>query len=495
MNKLNLKLVILMLGLVVLAYVFLPEMHSTHTQTSGSANAMTAPATVPASQRPIGSLADLNNAFVAIAAEVKPTVVTVFTEKTFEVQQNPFMNPFFNFFGDQQQQGGSPQQYKQEGMGSGVIVSADGRILTNYHVIANADSIYVRTSDKKQYTAKIIGSDEKTDVAVIKIDAIDLPVINIGNSDSLRVGELVMAIGSPLSEDLAQTVTQGIVSATGRSNIGLTDSGYEDFIQTDAAINPGNSGGALVNMNGELVGLNSAIATRSGGFQGISFAVPSNMAVAIMNSLLTNGKVVRGWLGVTIQDVTDKIAKAMDLQDLNGALIGDVLKDSPAAKAGLQAGDIVVKLNGKEIDNSSTFRSSIASMQPGTDVKLSVLRDGKPMDITVKLGEMPSEGTLAALGGNYQQLLGFSVSNSTSDLARKYSQNPNLQGVIVTSIDKNSSAARAGLQEGDMIFSVNRHRIENVDEFSATLKGVKKGDTLLMRVQRGDQGFFLAFTL
>lgn len=493
MNKLNLKLVILMLGLMVLAYVFLPDIHSTHRQTSSTVNATTA-MSVPASQRPIGSLADLNNAFVAIAAEVKPTVVTVFTEKTYEVQQNPMMNPFFNFFGDQQGNGPA-QQYKQEGMGSGVIVSSDGRILTNNHVIANADSIYVRTSDKKQYTAKIIGADPKTDVAVIKIDAMDLPVIKIGNSDSLRVGEMVMAVGSPLSENLAQTVTQGIVSATGRSNIGLTDSGYEDFIQTDAAINPGNSGGALVNMNGELVGLNSAIATRSGGFQGISFAVPSNMAVAIMNSLLKNGKVVRGWLGVTIQDISNKIGKAMDLKSLNGALIGDVLKDSPASKAGLQAGDVVETLNGNTIDNSSTFRSAISSMQPGTEVKLGVVRDGKPMDITVKLGEMPSEGALAALGGNYQQLLGFKVSNSTSDLTRKYGLSSSLRGVIVTSIDKKSSAALAGLEEGDMIFSINRQRIENVDEFAATLKGIKKGDTLLMRIQRGDQGFFLAFTL
>ncbi len=494
MNKANLKLVILMLGLIAIAYILLPNIQSIERQTS-AAHASTA-MNVTASQRPVSSLADLNNAFVAIAAEVKPTVVTVFTEKTYEVQQSPFMNPFSDFFGGQQgQSGGPPQQYKQEGMGSGVIVSTDGRILTNYHVIAEADSIYVRTSDKKQYTAKIIGSDEKTDVAVIKIDAMDLPVIKLGNSDSLRVGELVMAIGSPLSEDLAQTVTQGIVSATGRSNIGLTDSGYEDFIQTDAAINPGNSGGALVNMNGELVGLNSAIASRSGGFQGISFAVPSNMAVAIMNSLLANGKVVRGWLGVSIQDINDKIAKAMDLKDLNGALVGDVLKDSPAAKAGLQAGDVVEQLDGKPVDNSSTFRSAIASMLPGASVRLSIIRDGKAMDITVKLGEMPSDGTLAAIGGDFNQLLGFNVSNSSSDLARKYGQNPNLLGVIVTSVDQKGSAARAGLQEGDLIVAVNRQRTQNVDDFAAALKGVKKGDTILMRLQRGDQGFFLAFTL
>ncbi|UCG60520.1 MAG: DegQ family serine endoprotease [Candidatus Zixiibacteriota bacterium] len=444
--------------------------------------------------RPITSLRDLNNAFIEIASEVKPTVVTVFTEKTLRLRQNPFlMNPFLDFFYGPDQRQQPEQEFRQQGLGSGVVIESDGKILTNHHVIAEADSIFVRTFDGKRYVASVLGSDPKTDIAVIEIEARDLPIIKVGNSDNLKVGELVMAVGSPMSENLAYTVTQGIVSATGRSNIGLAD--YEDFIQTDAAINPGNSGGALVNLDGELVGINSAIVSRSGGFQGIGFAVPSNMAVSVMNSLLANGKVIRGWLGVLIQDLDEALAEAMGVEVNNGALVGDVVSDSPAGRAGLEPGDVIVAMNDKEITNSAQLRNSVAATPPGTEVDFDIIRDGDRKRFTVELGELPSDVASTGTRQGLEDLLGFDVSNLTVDLARRYNLNPNLTGVVVTGIDQASAAFRSGLREGDVIFSVNRKRIETVNDFSQRFENAQKGDSVLLRIYRNENTFFLAFTL
>ncbi|MBD3299519.1 MAG: Do family serine endopeptidase [candidate division Zixibacteria bacterium] len=443
----------------------------------------------------IHTLRDLSDAFIHISETVRPTVVTVSTERIVTRRMvNPFGDhPFFErFFGPQPDQ---PEQreFRQRGLGSGVIVSADGLVLTNNHVVANADSIFIRTYDERRYTATIVGRDEKTDVAVLRIDADDLTPIAIGDSETLKVGEIVMAIGSPMSENLAYTVTQGIVSATGRSNVGLAD--YEDFIQTDAAINPGNSGGPLVNLDGELVGINTAIASRTGGFMGIGFAVPVNMAMNIMTSLVEEGRVVRGWLGVVIQDVNEQLASAMGLDEITGVLVGDVTPDSPSDKAGVEAGDVITELNGREVESVQDLRNSIAATRPGTDVTLTVIRDDQTQNIAVTLGELPGDGAVAAATGSLEELLGFSYSTLTNALAERYGIDETYRGVVVTSIDPVSAAYRAGVREGDLIHAAERIRVETEEEFNDALSGKDNGDNVLLHINRGGQSFFVAFAL
>jgi len=454
--------------------------------------------------RPLTTLRDLNQAFIDIVAEVKPSVVTVSTERILSVRYfNPFEDPFGNnlfdfFFGPR---GRTPRdqprereyQQRQRGLGSGVIVNAQGYILTNNHVVAEADTIFVHTYDGRRHTATVVSADAKTDIAVLKIDAADLKPIAIGDSDELQVGEIVLAVGSPMSENLAYTVTQGIVSAKGRSNVGLAD--YEDFIQTDAAINPGNSGGPLVNLNGELVGINTAIATRTGGFQGIGFAVPSNMAVYIMNSLIDKGKVVRGWLGVLIQDINADLAEAFDLERSDGVLISDVVEGSPADDAGFQAGDVIIRMDTKEIRTAGQLRNEVAATVPGTAVTFTVLRDGDEKTLVVTLGELESAETLAAAGNDLEDKLGFSVSNLTGDLADRYDHDRDNTGVVVTSVNPASSAARAGLREGDLIRAVNRRDVVDADQFASVVAEMSEGDRLLLLVSRSGNNVFLTFTL
>ncbi len=444
--------------------------------------------------RPLNTLRDLNQAYVDIANEVRPAVVTVSTERVMKVNNFPFGDsPFFDFFFGQPN--GHPQhpqeQFHQRGLGSGVIIKPDGLILTNNHVIDGADSIYVRTYSGKRYMAKVVGADPHTDIAVIRIKADNLKSLPVGNSDDLHVGEIVLAVGSPMSENLAYTVTQGIVSATGRSNVGLED--YEDFIQTDAAINPGNSGGPLVNLDGKLVGINTAIASQSGGFQGIGFAVPSNMAMDVMNSLLANGKVIRGWLGITIQNVNDQLAGAMDLKTSEGALVGDVLKDTPAADANLKPGDVITSLDNQPIKDSSQLRNRVASMKPGTKVDLGIVRDGEKKSVEVTLGEMPSKIAEVPSNSNPDQLLGFQTSNLTPQLASQADVPLNSPGVVVTSINNGSNAYQAGLREGDLIRSLNRKPVKDESDFVADADHLKSGSDVLLRVQRHDGAFYLAF--
>lgn len=453
----------------------------------------------------IQSLRDLNRAFIQIAKDVTPSVVTVSTEKVVKVRGVGNLN--FGMFGDPFQQffgapgnGQSPQQeLRQEGLGSGVVVSKDGYILTNNHVVDGADSIVVRFNDGKSYAATVIGADDKTDVAVIKISADNLVPVKQGNSDQLEVGEMVLAIGSPLNPNLAHTVTQGIVSAKGRSNVGLAD--YEDFIQTDAAINPGNSGGALVNLDGELVGINTAIVSRTGGFQGIGFAVPVNMAMDIMNELVSNGRVVRGWLGVGIQDINDVMARAMGLSDNKGVLIGSVAPSSPAEDAGIAPGDVVVKVNSTEVDNSSQLRNLIARTDPGTTVTLGLIRENREKALAVKLGELPDvneDGSInrQSKGADGELALdpGFDVGSITREFARQFEIPEGTEGVVVTNVDESSMAARqGGLRVGDVIREVNRKPVTSVTEFDSALRGVKKGSTVLLSITRGEQQRFVAF--
>lgn len=449
----------------------------------------------PIEDRPITTLRDLNQAFVDVGNMVKPSVVTVSTESILTQQANPFGNePFFQFFFPPGQGGQSqPQKYLQRGLGSGIVVSSDGYILTNNHVVQGADSIFVNLYDGRMFKATVKGADPKSDIAVIKIQADNLTPIKIGNSDSLHAGDIVMAVGSPMSRSLAYTLTQGIVSATGRANVGLAD--YEDYIQTDAAINPGNSGGPLVNLNGELVGVNSAIASQSGGFQGIGFAVPSNMATRVMEELIATGKVVRGWLGVYIQDVNQEIAKAMNLKATSGALVGDVVQNSPAEKAGLKSGDVITQFGGRNVEDASQLRNEVAELKPGSQVDFTVVRDGKKVDLRVKLGELPSEATPVSTSKNIDQLLGFKVSNLTASVRNQYNIGSNEKGVVISSIDQASAAGRAGLQVGDLIRAVDRQEVTSTDDFYKILANAKTGDTILLTLSRKGNSFFVAFTL
>jgi serine protease Do len=493
--------VLILIGIIVGALVFSNVSKSNAPSVLAMEQSTSIDTLKSAAERPIRTLKDFNNALVDIAKAVTPTVVTVFTEKVYKINESPF--PFFNtpfedFFGDFfggkiKPQKPKKKEFVQEGMGSGVIVSADGYILTNNHVVKGADKVRVRLIDKRTFEAKVIGTDPKTDIALIKIDAKDLPVAKLGDSDKLQVGEMVLAIGSPLNPNLDHTVTSGIVSAKGRSNMGLAD--YEDFIQTDAAINPGNSGGALVNLDGEVVGINSAIATQSGGFQGIGFAVPINMAKEIMEQLKTNGKVVRGYLGAYIQDLTPTMAEAMNLSVKEGALIADVMKNGPAEKAGIKAGDVVIAFNGKKIRNSTQLRNWVASTKPGTEVTLKVLRDGDEKEIDVKLGTLEPEKVTQTSKVKLQDLFGFNVAAINSRTAKKYGIPEDVSGVIVVDLKRFSPAARAGLGEGDVILAVNNHKIDGIDSFNKTVKNLKKGDVVILRVQKGERKFFVAFTL
>ncbi len=328
-----------------------------------------------------------------IAEKAAPSVVNVASSRTVktDAEHSPFFeDPFFrHFFGPG---GGEPREQRQveHGLGSGVVVSSDGIVLTNNHVVDGADEIRVTTADKREFPAKVIGTDAKSDVAVLRLsgDVKSLHPIEIGDSSRLRLGDVVLAIGNPFG--VGQTITMGIVSAKGRANVGIA--AYEDFIQTDAAINPGNSGGALVDMEGKLIGINTAILSRTGGNMGIGFAIPSNMAQPIMKALIEHGKVVRGWLGVGIQDIDQDLASAMKLSSLQGILISEVMPGGPASKASMKSGDVVLAFNGEPVNSTGEFRNAVAAAGAGATAKLDVVRDGKPIGVTATLGELPEKG-------------------------------------------------------------------------------------------------------
>ncbi len=455
----------------------------------------TAVAAEPVKSQPIQSLADLNQAFVRIAESATPSVVTIYTETTVD-RPNPFMfGPFAEFFNmPRQQQGNTPKEVRH-GLGSGVIVSSDGYILTNNHVIAGADSISIMTADNRKIAAKVVGTDTRTDIAVIKVAATGLKPIAIGDSDQLKVGEWVLAIGSPLRENLARTVTHGIVSAKGRSNVGLAE--YEDFIQTDAAINPGNSGGALVNINGELVGINTAIASHTGGFEGVGFAVPSKMAQKVFNELITRGKVTRGYIGITIQDIDENLGRSLNVKPRNGALVASVVERSPAEKAGLKTGDVVLEFNGRQVSNSVELRNAIAVQSPGSVGTLVINRDGAIRTVQVRLEELPEKpGTVAEQSVKPQSnKLGFTVSVLDEQIARQLQKRPDPKRIVVTAVLTSSPADRAGLKPGDIIVSIDKKSVASIDAFNAAIKGKKHGETVLMLVDRGWNRVFLAINL
>ena len=412
-----------------------------------------------------------------ITERVLPSVVNISMTKVTKMSASPL--PFMPFFGPQGQ-----EDRREQGMGSGVIVSKDGYILTNNHVVADAQEIKVTTSDRKNYTATIVGTDPKSDLAVIKLkgDVSNLTPVEFGDSGRLRLGDIVLAIGNPFG--VGQTVTMGIVSAKGRTDLGIE--AYEDFIQTDAAINPGNSGGALINGEGKLVGINTAILSRSGGYQGIGFAIPSNMASPIMDSLKKSGKVIRGWLGVAIQDVDQELADAMKLPAATGILLSDVKPGTPAAKAGLARGDVVLKVDGKVVDTSGQFRNLIAASGSKHKVHLDFIRDGKPGASDVELGQMPESDAVASTGPSSAQgsaLDGIVLENINPQNRQAFEIDDAVkQGVVITRLDPQSNAAHAGLRPGDVVLEVNRVRIDTPQRFQELYS--KSRNHLLLLVNR-----------
>ncbi|MHB8173160.1 MAG: DegQ family serine endoprotease [Nitrospirota bacterium] len=434
------------------------------------------------------ALVQMSDALADVAAQVMPAVVNISTTKTVK-EENP-MYPFFEdplfrkFFGEPNEPNQREKEFKERSLGSGVIVSSDGYIITNNHVIEGASEIKVVLADKREFKAKVVGADSRSDVAVIKIAAKDLPTITWGNSDKLRPGGIVMAVGSPFG--LTQSVTMGIISAVGRANVGIED--YEDFIQTDAAINPGNSGGALVDMKGELVGINTAIYSRTGGYQGIGFAVPSNMARQVMESLIKTGKVIRGYLGVSVQDVTPELAKQFGVPVGEGALVGEVVKGSPAEKAGFKQGDVIEEFNGQKVEDSGHLRNLTASTAVGSKVNVVVIRNKKKETITVTVGELPKKMAAAAgqteEAGKATALSGVSVENLTPDLISKLGLSAGATGVAVISVKPGSAAEESGLQRGDVITEIDRNTVRNIKDYNNQVRKLKKNAAVLLLINR-----------
>ena len=433
--------------------------------------------------------------FAPIVKKVLPTVVNISSTKVVKTPtqfegQMPDDDFFRQFFGGSMR--GTPQmprEQRERGLGSGVIVSPNGYILTNNHVVDGATDVKVTLSDKHDYKARVVGADPKVDLAILKIDATDLPAIVIGDSSNIQIGDYALAVGNPFG--VGKTVTMGIVSATGRSHLGIED--YEDFIQTDAPINPGNSGGALINDRGELIGINTAIISHgSEGSQGIGFAIPVNLARTVMDEILKNGKVTRAYLGIVPQDVTPAIAKAFGVKEFTGALVGGVSADGPAQKAGLKNGDIILELNGKPVADANELRMSVSMMAPGTAVNLKVLREGADRNLTVTLGELPTEQASAEKGSseNNSELSGISVQNLNANLAQQLGVPAGASGVVVTKVDPSSAAADAGLQRGDVIQEVNRKPIHNTSDFAAAMRNAK--DQTLLLVNRQGNTIYVA---
>jgi serine protease Do len=433
-----------------------------------------------------------------VAAKVTPSVVNVFSERVQAQAEGPqaFADPMFRFFfrGPGAGPDLEPRERKERGLGSGVIVGSDGLIITNNHVVAEATKIRVALNDRREFDAKLVGADPKSDVAVLRIDAKDLPAIPLGDSAQIRIGDLVLAIGNPFG--IGQTVTMGIVSAVGRANMGITD--YEDFIQTDAAINPGNSGGALVTLDGRLVGINTAIASRSGGYQGIGFAIPSNMVLQIKDSIVTHGRVVRGWLGVAIQDIGEDLAQGLGVPPRSGVLVGDVTPDSPASRAGLERGDVITAIDGKRTSDSAQLRNLVALAGKERKVKVDVLRGGQERSFEVTLGEAPAERAAPGLGAPGATpdaepagaLAGMRVQELDAAVRSQLRLPPAMQGVVITGLAPRSPAAVAGLRPGDVILEVNRNPTPSVSRFQQLTQ--KLGERALLLVYREGSTLFVA---
>ncbi len=452
---------------------------------------------------PVNRDARLGVSFAPVIKQTAPCVVYIYSTRIVHMRpyRNPFLSdPFFRqFFGSQFPQDDQPRVRKQESLGSGVVVSPNGYILTANHVVDGADEIKVKVTSAngdKEYTAKVIGTDPPTDVAVLKIDARDLPAITLGDSDQLEVGDVVLAIGDPFG--LERTVTMGIVSALGRSGFHFEGQGdsqrnnYQDFIQTDAAINPGNSGGALVDVEGRLVGINTGIIPNdNGGNQGIGFAVPVNLARHVMDRLIQGGKVARGYLGIAfLRDLTPGLAESFGLTDQNGVLVGDVLSGTPAQTAGIQSGDVIVEFSGKKVVDVASFMLMVSECSPGTEATVKVIRNGQSQTFSVKLAELPEQAGQNANTRNHDSvssipdtLAGVTVEDLDPQSRQELRIPNSVQGALVTEVGPDSNSADAGLQQGDVIVEINRQPVHNAKE-AVRLCTQVKGDQILLKVWR-----------
>jgi serine protease Do len=472
----------------------------TWTQLQAKEGTKADPVKLTVSEKPVTRETGVTS-FAPVVKKVTPSVVKVYVTAsvknvTHQVPQMPdelANNPWLRrFFGDDFNGADPGQRFrrnmpmpKQHGLGSGVIVTKDGYLLTNNHVVENADEVKVALGDGREFTAKVVGKDPQSDIAVLKIDAKDLPAIDLADSDNLEVGDVVLAIGNPFG--VGQTVTSGIISATGRGSLGLD---YEDMIQTDAAINPGNSGGALVDAEGRLIGINTAILSRSGGNQGIGFAVPVNLARSVMEGLVKDGRVVRGFMGVNIQDLTPALAKEFEVKDAHGALVAGVTPKSPAEKAGLQDGDIIVEFNGKTVKDSRHLKLQVAQTTPGTSVPVKVLREGKTKALSVTLKELPGSELAARKNSegspdSGEALEGVAVADVDGAAKEQFKVPANVKGAVVTQVDRNSAAFEAGLREGDVIVEINRKPVKTAEEAVQLTQNPKDKRTLLRVWSKG----------
>ncbi len=424
--------------------------------------------------------------WTAVAKAVMPAVVNIASARTIrggeQAPPSPFFSdPFFRFFF-----GPEPAPRRERSLGSGVLVTPDGYVLTNHHVVEGAQDIRVTLADRREFRAKLVGTDPRTDLAVLRLPGTGFPVVPLGDSDRVEVAEVVLAIGNPFG--LGQTVTMGIVSAVGRANVGIAD--YEDFIQTDAAINPGNSGGALVNARGELIGINTAIFTQSGGYMGIGFAVPVNMARQVMEQLVRRGRVSRGYLGVTVQELTPALARGLGLPAARGILVAEVAPDGPAAHAGLQRGDVNTAVDGKPVDDPGHFRNLVAGLAPGTRVRLTVVRDGRERVLEAVAAELPERGPRAASAPVPPDPLGLSVTDLTPELAHRLGLPPGTPGAVVAEVLPGGLAAEAGLRPGDVIREVNRQPVRSAREFARAVERAR-GQNLVLLIQRDGSTAYL----
>ena len=457
-----------------------------------ASEAVTAAVTPPArAATPTANFVEAAKTITPAVVNITPAHATTFKGRRNRPDQRDQMEEFFGFpFGPNGPQlPRDPHEPRGRGLGSGVIVSTDGHIVTNNHVVDGAAEVTVTLPDKRTFTGKVIGADPKTDLAVVKIDGTALPAVTWGDATSLQVGEYVLAVGNPFG--LNSTVTLGIVSALGRGHMGITQ--YEDFIQTDAAINPGNSGGALVNANGELVGINTAIYSQSGGNQGVGFAVPSSMAKPVVESLMKSGKVVRGYLGIGIQEVTPELAKAFDLPKTAGALVSQVADGGPAEQAGVKQGDVITGFNGMPVEDPVDLQRKVARAAVGVQAPLHIIRNGKEMALALTLGEQPGSTVVARVeqGHADHALAGVEVQALDRQTAKELGLTGRAQGVVVTNVESDSHAERAGLQRGDVIREMNRRPVHSVQDYETIGAALKKNQPALLLIERRGSPLFL----